>query len=278
MRAYINLGRKQGVHEAPSVAARGSSWWTIQPDVWDIAVPMNGQFRHEVAWLNPQGAVTNNFNALRFSKKEHALVVGASLSSAFGALARLYVSGEVGCEGARRVLLAQFLQWPVVDPDAAPRRLVRKCLERYERWRRFEVSELDWMGEDELNAWRALTLSVAEAALGDGRAGEAKVLADAAIEATQKTVARRREREGIALRGRTRRGVGGRGTSLVTRVRQWAVTSEDYRKTVDLLTAGSRVFRIRAPAEVHALSLFEEEFPLASTPEYEVVLGQVSVC
>jgi hypothetical protein len=270
---YIELGKSQAVHEAPSVKSRGKAWWSIAPKLWNIAVPMSSQFRHELAWLAPAGAVTNNFNAIRADNEADALLIAASLASAFGALSRLYISGEVGCEGARRLLLTQFIQWPVLAPgEIKDAKLRAACLTCYEQWRRISPSEIDEMPAAELAVWRELTIAVAQAGLGPSAPLEKAVrMADTAINEARATVARRRRRETLAIGGRTRQS-GARNTGLSNRVRRWVGTVPAYSQTTDLLTSGPSVYALRSLGETHLLGLFGEETPLAATPASEQAL------
>ncbi|MDO8502755.1 MAG: hypothetical protein Q7S20_13010 [Gemmatimonadaceae bacterium] len=274
IRDYIRYGRAEEVHVAPSVESRGDAWWSLTPALWDIAVPMSAQFKHQVAYLNPAGAVTNNFHGLKFENPRDGLIVGASLASAFGALARLYVSGEIGCEGLRRVALIQFQEWPILDPSRVRgTRHEARCLQTYERWRVFDSSEIDEMAPDELAAWRDLTEAVAIAAFGTS-ASAARSMADSAITEAQSTVARRRTREAAALGGRTRQ-AGGARTSASARLRQWLSGSSEFRRVVELLTSGPTQYSLRNEGELQNLALFENDHPLGAVPYIELELIRV---
>jgi predicted RNA methylase len=270
---YVRAGRTHGVHLQPSVRARGESWWSITAQSCDIAVPMSGQFRHQVATLSQRGVATNNFNVLEIENASDIPLIAASLTSAFGALARLYVSGELGCEGARRVLLSQFKIWPVLDPAAvSDSRLRDSCARALDRWHAVEASEIDVMTREEEAAWRALTLAVARAALGrSGTAAAAADLADRAIAECRATVARRRLREAAALSGRGRQS-GGRRASIAARFEEWANQSALYPTIVEGLTSGSAQIALHEPAEIENLALFSDHHPLASAPNLEMRL------
>lgn len=273
VREYITLGKSQNVHMAPSVAARGKAWWSITPKRWNLAVPMSSQFRHEVAWLAPAGAVNNNFNAIQVENDVEGLLLGASLASAFGALSRLYISGEIGCEGARRVLLTQLVQWPVLSPrEIHHPELIASCLDAYAAWRTVSPSELDEMPAPELVLWRQLTTAVAQAALGPSVLPQkAAQLAERAIHEARTTVARRRRRETMALTGRTRSS-GSRGSSFASRVRKFLILNPNVATAVELLTSGSRVYALRPASELGILGLFGDESPLAAAPASEQAL------
>lgn len=267
---YVRFGKTHGVDLSPSVSARGSSWWSMLPKNWDIAVPMSGQFRHQVALLRPAGAVSNNFNAVRCRSEEDALIIGASLASAFGALSRLYHSGEVGCEGVRRVLLSQFEQWPVLDPAKVDQPSVKAAvLSAYAEWRPFAGSEIDEMPRNEESAWYKLTLAVAAAAVRKSARDAVVVgIAKNAIAEAVTTVARRRRRETAAVQGRTR-GTGSAGSNLQTRVRRWLAAENKVSELVELLTGGEQEYALRAESELGVLSFFGSENPLNSYPDLE---------
>lgn len=274
LRAYIALAKANRVHEAPSVIARGRYWWSMTPSKAEIAVPLGGQFQHQVAWLDPSSVANNNFNILRVKDSRNAEVIGASLSSAFGALSRLYVSGEVGCEGMRRVLLSQFERWNVLDAEKVDVELAERCISEYRAYRQLPTCEMDEIPPDELNAWRRLSAAVARAALGpSGTEAEATELADSAIRECQTTVARRRLRESMALGGRTRQvRSGGR---IQSRVRRWCDQSGLYERSLRLLVSGPQVVTLRPADEVASLSLFGESGPFGSDHVREQRLGEL---
>jgi hypothetical protein len=217
---------------------------------------MNSQFQHQTLWLDPPGVANNNFNVIRFNDREDAEVVAASIASAFGALSRLYISGEIGCEGARRVLLGQFFEWPVLNPSAVSLDEKERCIVAYRAFRVHPTYELDEMPSDALDAWRALTRAVARAA--DGRFGpdaDAANLADQAIRECQVTVSRRRTREQVALGGRTR-GSRQSGGTLASRVRAWTRSSHAYQRARALLTVGPQTAVLREPELAARMPLF----------------------
>lgn len=264
---YLALAENQGVHHSPSVRARGKSWWSIDSEAVDVAVPMNGQFRHEIAWCSTRMVANNNFNVIRCADREAAEIVAASLASAFGALSRLYISGEIGCEGARRVLLSQFVRWPVLDPSKVSKRLRERVLSSYRAWRRLISTELDEMPADDLVIWTELTRDVAYAAFGRV-SEEARSLADAAVAQARSTVLRRRIRETKALSGRTRKGGSG-GPTLIRRVSDWLNQLEDWDACLDLLTSGPEIVPLRAIAEINAPRLFGDSTSFDANPDSE---------
>jgi N-6 DNA Methylase len=270
--AYINHGRSLDVHKSPSVAARGAYWWSITPRLFNIAVAMSAQFRHQIAWLTPAGVIKNNFNGLQFdddSSPDDAEVVAASLASAFGALATLYVSGEVGCEGARRILLSQFVEWPVLNPATVAKAARKQLRAAYADFRQYPASEMDEIPTEALASWHALTRAVAQAGLGStGTPAMAATLASAAINEVQSTVARRRRREAAALQGRTRSTSGSNTSALSVRFKQWA-SMKPHASVVETLCSGASVSKLRDLTEIEHLSLFGSSGGLDEAPHVE---------
>lgn len=258
VRDYIALGMANDVHKSPSVKARGTSWWSISAEAAGVAVAMNAQFQHQIAWLDPPAVAKNNFNVLRFDDPLAAELAAASLASAFGAMSLLYVSGEIGCEGARRVLLSQFVRWPVLDPRRVPADLAEQCVCAYREYRKFPSYEIDEMATDALHAWEQLTYAVAAAAA-LARSEESDQLAEDAIGECQSTVSRRRVREAMALGGRTRSRQ--TGDSTMGRLRAWCKASAGFQRCVELLVCGPEIVKLRGVAEIAALSLFGASSP-----------------
>lgn len=270
LRNYVKLAEKTGVSRQPSVAARGEHWWARTARVCSIAVPMSSQFQHQLAWLDPPGVVNNNFNAIHVVDREQAELVAASLASAFGALSRLYISGEIGCEGARRVLLTQLVRWPVLDLTRVRPEHATAVLDAYSSSRQDPFGELDELADDVTERWLTLTAAVARAA----GASDSKDLARAAVRDAQATVRRRRAREAMALSGRTRGRRSG-GASLSTRVRRWCGASAPFGRAVELLTAGPSVVSLRSTGQMAQTSLLGDESYLAADPERERSLSDL---
>ena len=276
---YISFAKSQRVHEAPSVASRGSSWWSLEPEKVDIAVPMNSQFQHQIAWLQPRGVANNNFNVISCANRSNAELIAASLASAFGALSRLYVSGEVGCEGARRLLLSQFERWPCLNPEEVDTQLREECVELYRRYRVEPSYEIDEMPAELVGNWEELTKAVAAAAMGR-RDAQSDELALSAIRECQTTVSRRRVREAMALSGRTRQSR--TGGTVDRRLREWCASSDTCSRVIALLTSGPAVIRLRGADQVDLMTLFGSEPPFHDDHERErrlcALLGEGFEC
>lgn len=271
--SYLTLAQSQGIDKEPSIRSRGKSWWSLDAAPVDVAVPMNGQFRHQVAWCDPRMVANNNFNTIRATDREKAEWVAASLASAFGALSRLYLSGEIGCEGARRVLLSQLVRWPTLNPSQVNEKLMTNALNSYRAWRSFEVSELDEMNDAEAQAWSQLTRHVAYAASGREDEGS-RQLADRAVSRARATVLRRRVRETRALSGRTRKGKT-KGPSLRLRIRRWLESNGNWLACLELLTAGPEVISLRSVAEINQPRLFGDSNSFDADPDAERRLAEV---
>ncbi len=251
---YIRLGESLGVHEEPSVRAR-SPWWHLNTSPVNIAASMNEGFRHQIAWFDKPSVVTNNFNTIASTKSLHAEIVAATLASAFGAIAAQYVSGEVGCEGVRRILLGHFNRWPVIDPhQATEQQLVTEVRHSYQSYRRFKTSEFDRLPREEHAALTRLTKAVSALAHGES-SPESVALADRAITCTRQTVARRRARETQALGGRTR-SIQASGPTLPRRVRTWSQGYDGINKLLRLITSGNGLSKLRKPDDIDTPQLF----------------------
>lgn len=272
LRAYIATAKRIGVSDAPSVKNRGKHWWSLSPRYCRIAVPMNSQFQHQVGWFDEPGIANNNFNVVEFDDDsalsvEDQELVAASIASAFGALSRLCISGEVGCEGARRVLLSQFVQWPVLDPTRATDSAARaQALCLYREWRARGSQEMDELEPDSEALWIDLTAAVATLC-------GSPVPVDIAMEAVRGcilTVTRRRAREAAAIGGRTkgRR----RGAGLSARVRDAVEQHPQYGKVIGLLTQGTQVIRLRPLHDLQQPKLWEDaEVAMEANDEEDLV-------
>lgn len=260
---YLRLGESQGVHEEPSVRAR-NPWWRLNTNPVNVAASMNEGFRHQIAWFAKPSVVTNNFNTIAATKPLHAEVVAATLASAFGAIAAQYISGEVGCEGVRRILLGHFDRWPAVDPHKATEsQLVKEVRHSYQSYRQFKTSEFDRLPREEHAALKRLTEAVSALAHG-ASTPESVALAESVIACARETVARRRTRETQALGGRTR-SVQASGPTLPRRVRTWSQGYDGINKLLGLLTSGSALIKLRKPDDIDTPQLFHvgafDEYP-----------------
>jgi len=252
---YVRLGESLEVHLEPSVQAR-RPWWHLNTKAVNIAASMNEGFRHQIAWFDKPSVVTNNFNTIAAPKSLHAEVVAATLASAFGAIAAQYVSGEVGCEGVRRVLLGHFDRWPAIDPHKATEKaLVLEVRHSYQTYRKFKASEFDRLPREEYAALKRLTEAVS--ALAHGASTPASVaMAESAIACARETVARRRSRETQALGGRTR-SVQASGPTLPRRVRTWSQGYDGMNELLRLITSGSTLSKLREHEEIDTPQLFQ---------------------
>lgn len=255
IRSYLRVGEASEVHLAPSVAARGSSWWHIDPEDGDVAIPTHSQFTNEVAWFQERGVANNNFHKLRFEDREAAEIVAASLASAFGALNRLYCSCEIGCEGARHTLLPHLKSWAVLDPARVGSTEKAQVLDAYRAFRALPPEEIDHLSEATGAAWAKLTRAVAVAAL-TGSSRDTTQLVEAAVSEAISCVAVRRRRETLALLGRTR-AAGQAGERLSNRVARHLESSADYARARELLTSGDDVITVRNLAETLQGSIFD---------------------
>lgn len=279
--AYLKLGESQDVHRAPSVASRGKSWWHLNPRTADIAIPNHSQFTNPLGWFSTPGVANNNFHVASLTDRVHAEVVAACLASAFGALSRLYVSCEVGCEGARWLTRNQVRSWFVLDPERISTTHGDNVLEAYRALRRLPHQELDHMEPPVEEAFRNLTVAVAVAAH-QSRSELALAAADSAVRDAQATVRRRRRRETLALAGRTR-AAGRAGERLAVRIGRWLARSDDYTELLRLLTCGENVIKLRSVEETRQGSIFEmnDAPPLLTGAEEELLierLGEAFVC
>ncbi|MFH0777109.1 MAG: N-6 DNA methylase [Candidatus Eisenbacteria bacterium] len=267
VKEYVAHGERQGVNEKKSVKTRGKSWWHMSFRSCRIAVPIHAVFQTPVAWFSEPGVSNNNFHQVEFAAtvddKQQELVA-ASLASAFGALSALYVSSEVGCEGARWVALFHFKDWRVLNPflvldDVA----VAETLALYRQFRAIPPEEFDVMSFEATELWTELTERIAALA----GASFPQQLADQAVAECKRAVARRKARETAALKGRTRgqRATGGLGA----RVAKWASASDSFRQAVTDLSVGSAIIQLRSQAELRQGTLLcdSEPRPLSGNDE-----------
>jgi hypothetical protein len=255
--SYIRLGESQGVHEQPSVRSR-HPWWSIEARRFNMAVTMNAAFRHQVAWFKEPASANNNFNTITLADKTagDAELVAASLASGFGALDALYVSGEIGCEGVRRVLLTHIQRWSTLDPHlVTDKTLRRECLDAYRTYRKHTVPEYDQMPNDVASDFYDLTVAVAACALGS-KSAPAEDLATQALAALRETISRRRVREALALAGRTRTAGSSGARTPASRVRNWVKGVPAYEIAIELATGGNDVSKLRTIVDIESPTLF----------------------
>ncbi|WP_458115666.1 Eco57I restriction-modification methylase domain-containing protein [Arthrobacter sp. D2-10] len=252
--SYIRLAESQRIHQEASVKAR-RPWWHLSVSPVHVAASMNEQFRHQIAWFDNPTVVTNNFNTV-IAPKKRAELIAASLASAFGGVASQYISGEVGCEGVRRVLLGHFAQWLSLIPHTEiPPKLQTEVRHAYASYRQLKFFEFDTMPQDEARALLRLTYAVSAAAHGADTPAS-RLLAEEAMECVKGTVTRRRTRETAALSGRTRP-TKASGTNLPRRVKNWCQGSELVSELLPLLVSGQKIVRLREAEEIDAPQLFQ---------------------
>lgn len=271
VRGYLRQGLRIGVDQAPSIEARGGSWWSIDALPSRIAVPLHYQFKHQLAWFAEPGLANNNFHTIRFDERVTDIaqeLVGACLASAIGALSWLYISEEVGCEGARTVALFHLLTWHVLDPSRAyDPELVGRTLDTYRSFRQKDAKEIDSCDGEAIDEWTLLTRYVSELAgmpLPDTYARQ--VVAECV-----RTVARRRAREAAALTGR---GPGGRSQTIENRTRAWLKGRPETETVVALLTSGGQTMTLRPVAVLRQVTFAVDQDPRIG-PEQEEVLSRL---
>lgn len=277
LRSYIDNCRRLGVQNRPSVRQRGTYWWSVNWRTCQVAVQIHPGFRHQVWWSNEPFVAKNNFHILTFSEsiaRGDRELIAASLASAFGGLAALYLSSEVGNEGVRWLNTDQFEQWPVLDPVQISREDRDEVLLAYRLFRQLPAQETHEMDSSTAAAWETLTTAVAKAAGLDNPVNIAKD----AIEVARQTCVRRAARETLALAGRTRTDV--RRGSFTRQIQARLETSSVIPPIIDDLTTGPREIRLR-PAEVFIQGTLDFGEDLADIPGEEAlssVLGPGFEC
>lgn len=278
IRNYVSHCRALGAHTAPSVSQRGPRWWHVAWRTSQVAVQIHPGFLHQVWWSPDPFVAKNNFHVLEFAQSTpqgDRELVAASLASAFGALAALYLSSEVGCEGVRWLSTEQLLMWPALNPANVSRGDRDAVLRGYRLFRQLRAEEIHHMDPATLAAWEELTAAVATAA---GLAQPDRVSA-AVIEFARGTCVRRAERETLALAGRPRSGVR-RGT-FARHIQGRLEASPRTGALLDGLTSGPRVIRLR-PAAYLAQTAFdfggEDDAMIATEEALSLVLGDGFEC
>ena len=236
----------------PSIAQRGQHWWNVEWRASQVAVQIHPSFLHQVWWSKEAFVAKNNFHVLAFDRsvpQANREADRASLASAFGALAALYVSSEVGNEGVRRPSTEQFAQWFVLDPAVAPRVEQARCRaptvcsassrrRRSTRW----TSDDGRLARTDRSGGQAAGLSSPD------------VVATDVIESARRTCARRADREALALSGRMRSSV--RRGNFARHVQERLEASRQVGLLLEALTDGARVIRLR-PAAVLLQGTFD---------------------
>ena len=265
------------MHDRPSVRQRGTHWWSVNWRSCQVAVQIHPGFRHQVWWSNEPFVAKNNFHILTFNEsmaQGDRELIAASLASAFGGLAALYLSSEVGNEGVRWLNTDQFERWPVLDPVQVSREDRDEALLTYRLFRQLSAQETHEMDSTTAAAWEALTAAVAKAAGLDDPINRAKNV----IEVARQTCVRRAARETLALAGRTRTDV--RRGSFTRQIQARLETSPVIPSIIDSMTAGPREIRLR-PAAVFMQGTLDLGETLADIPGEEAlstVLGAGFEC
>lgn len=277
LRTYIENCKRLGVHKKPSVKQRGTHWWSADWRAAQVAVQIHPGFLHQVWWSSEPFVAKNNFHVLQFDARVPTAereLLAACLASGFGALAALYVSSEVGCEGVRWLSTDQFSQWPVLSPSAVSREHSAAILGVYRLFRRLKATEIHLMDRETQAAWLELTAAVAAAAgLADPQSMAAQVL-----EVARQTCVRRAERETLALAGRMRTSI--RGGTFARHIHTRLESSPAVPPLLERLTGGDRVIRLRSaePALQGSLDLGLDTSTVPGEEALGPVLGEDFEC
>ncbi|WP_158591130.1 HsdM family class I SAM-dependent methyltransferase [Kocuria tytonis] len=250
---YIRAVRRAGAHDAPSVKAKGASWWSVDWKKAHIAVSVHPQFQPQVWWSDKAFVTTDNFQAISLPSSVPLTdqeSVAASLASVFGSLAALYRSSEVGCEGVRWVSTQNVQEWFALNWSKVSASDKAAVLKAYRAFRKATYAKVFEMPSSAIALWRTLNVAVAKAA----GAADPDALADAAFAEADNTTHRRRRREIQATAGRTRSGSTGSG-KFRRDIKAFVEGHDNFLPTVEALTEGDEVVTL-TPSEVPAL-LFE---------------------
>lgn len=252
---YIRAVKRAGASEAPSVKAKGRSWWAVDWKLSRIAVGVHPQFQPQVWWSDEEFVATDNFQAITLPRSiatEDQELVAASLASVYGNLSSLYRSNEVGCEGVRWVSTGNVGGWFVLDWTKVSDEDKESVLSTYREFRKLKYAKVHEMPAVAKTAWHALNTAVAKAAgLNDPERHAGSALSEAHL-----TTQRRREREIVATSGRTRAGSSG-GNKLLRDIK--AFTESNYQSAVATLTEGEDTVKIKSQEIEHTLFDIENE-------------------
>jgi hypothetical protein len=241
--------KRAGAADAPSVKAKGKSWWSGDWKLSRIAVGVHPQFQPQVWWSDVEFVATDNFQAITLPStvlKNDQELVAAGLASVYGNLSSLYRSNEVGCEGVRWVSTNNLEGWGVLDWSKVNADDKKAVLEAYRDFRRLKYAKVFEMTAAAKATWHVLNVAVAKAAgLEDPNASAAAALREA-----QETTLRRREREIVATSGRTRAGTSG-GGKLLRDIK--AYTESKFQDAVAALTDGEETVKLKTKAVEHVL-------------------------
>jgi len=240
---YISLGERLGVGVKPSVRSRGKNWWNARWKTTHIAINAHPAFQHQLWWSDTAFICTDNMQALDLDrmKVDSQEVIAACLASAYGSLAALYRSNEVGCEGVRWVSTRNLENWSVLNPEMITEPERTAILEAYREYRKLKTAKLYEMPASTKKAWLRLTEVVADAA----DLPDPKNSAELAVQTAIKTTWRRRQREIRATGGRTRAGAKGKA-KLSRTVATATVAHPEFSKLIEVLSGGSRVMTLKS--------------------------------
>lgn len=252
---YIRAVKRAGAADAPSVKAKGRSWWSVDWKLSRIAVGVHPQFQPQVWWSDEEFVATDNFQAITLpptvSKRDQELVA-ASLASVYGNLSSLYRSNEVGCEGVRWVSTSNLEEWRVLDWGKVSSEDGDAVLDAYRAFRKLKYAKVFEMPAATKRAWHTLNIAVARAAGLTDPEQSASIALDQAISTTK----RRREREIAATSGRTRAGSSG-GGKLLRDIK--AFTESSFQQAVSTLTEGDETVKLRHQKSEQTLFDFDNE-------------------
>lgn len=241
---YVRAVQRAGADDAPSVKAKGKTWWSVSWKLTRIVVGVHPQFQPQVWWSDEEFVATDNFQALTFPKGisvPDQELVAAGLASVFGNLSALYRSNEIGCEGVRWVSTQNVEGWFVLDWGKVSKKDKQTVLKAYRAFRKTKYSKVFEMKRSAIDLWRDLNVAVAQAA----GITDPDLLAERAFAEADSTTLRRRKREIQATSGRTRSGSTGSG-KLLRDVKAFIEANEDFLPVVVSLTEGDEAVRLAA--------------------------------
>jgi hypothetical protein len=252
---YIRAVKRAGAADAPSVKAKGKSWWSVDWKLSRIAVNAHPQFQPQVFWSDEEFVATDNFQAITLPgtvSKDDQELVAAGLASVFGSLSLLYRSNEVGCEGVRWLSTNNLNGWSVLDWAKVSADDKKTVLAAYRVFRKLKHAKVFEMSATTKATWQSLNTAVAKAA---GLTNPDAVSA-AALREAHETTLRRREREIVATSGRTRAGSSG-GGKLLRDIK--AFTESNFQQTVAALTDGEETVKLKTQVVEHTLFDIDNE-------------------
>ncbi|MGC5255380.1 HsdM family class I SAM-dependent methyltransferase [Gordonia sp. DT218] len=252
---YIRAVKRAGAADAPSVQAKGKTWWSVDWKLSHISVGIHPQFQPQVWWSDEEFVGTNNFHTVTLTvstPKEDQELVAASLASVYGNLSSLYRSNEVGCEGVRWVSTNNLDGWYVLDWAKVTSEDKKAVLDAYREFRKLKYTKVYEMTATAKSAWQNLNAAVAKAAgLTDPHASARMGLREA-----HETTFRRRQREIVATSGRTRAGASG-GGKLLRDIK--AFTETNFQSALAAMSDGDATVNLRTHTVEDTLFDIENE-------------------